>query len=161
MFHTHLSRRLAIAAFAAGIAATSLPVRAEEKPSFNTTYGLALHGFDAVAYFTENSAVKGFPNITAQYDGATYEFASEANKALFTANPEKYAPQYGGFCAWAASQGYKADVDPHAFAINDGKLYVNFSGHFRDEFQKDAAANVTKANANWSAKVRDMKEVLR
>ncbi|PPD16253.1 MAG: YHS domain protein [Methylobacterium sp.] len=132
----------------------------QEDYSFNRTYGLALRGFDPVGYFTENRAVKGLPNITAQHDGSIYEFANEANRATFLANPTKYVPQFGGFCAWAASQGYKADVDPHAFAINDGKLYVNFSDVFRDKFQADAKGNVAKGEANWP-KVRLITEVLR
>lgn len=156
-----VNRRFAISALALGLSSTALPAFAEEQVSFNTTYGLALRGFDPVAYFRVNKALKGLPNITASHEGRLYEFSSEENKALFIADPQKYVPQYGGFCAYAAANGYKADVDPHAFAINDGKLYVNFSEYFRDEFQKDASGNVAKANANWSAKVRDMKEVLR
>lgn len=155
-----LTRRFALAALAGALAVSTLPVMAES-PAFNTTYGLAIRGFDPVAYFTENKALKGLPNITVQYDGAIYEFATEQNKAQFLASPAKYIPQYGGFCAWATSQGYKADVDPHAFAINDGKLYLNFSAHFRDEFQKDAAGNVRKADVNWPTKVRNLTEVAR
>ncbi len=158
---TNISRRFAIAALAVSLGSAALPAFSQETPSFNTTYGLALRGFDPVAYFKVNKAQKGLPNITTSYEGRTYEFATEENKAAFLAEPQKYVPQYGGFCAYAAANGYKADVDPHAFAINDGKLYVNFSDHFRDEFQKDAKGNVTKANANWTAKVKDMKEVLR
>lgn len=142
--------------------ATSLnPARAQQNVSQNVTYGLALRGFDPVAYFTKNKAVKGLPTFTVDYEGATYEFESEQNKALFAANPARYVPQYGGFCAYAASRGYKADIDPYAFAINNGKLYVNFAEQFRDEFQADVRANIEKADANWTAKVRDMKDVVR
>lgn len=156
-----LPRRAVSLGFASFLAVLAVPVaQSQEDHSFNRTYGLALRGFDPVGYFTENRAVKGLPNITAQHDGSIYEFANEANRATFLANPTKYVPQFGGFCAWAASQGYKADVDPHAFAINDGKLYVNFSDVFRDKFQADAKGNVAKGEANWP-KVRLITEVLR
>ena len=158
------SRRYALASLAAIAGLPALlasQANAQEDVTFNRTYGLALRGFDPVGYFTENRAVKGLPNITAEHDGSVYEFANEANKAAFLANPTKYVPQFGGFCAWAASQGYKADVDPHAFAINDGKLYVNFSDFFRNKFQEDPKGNVAKAEANWAAKVRTMREIAR
>ncbi|MBX9617713.1 MAG: YHS domain-containing protein [Hyphomicrobiales bacterium] len=154
------SRRFVLASLAMGLAAAALPSQAAEDVSFNTTYGLALRGFDPVGYFTENRAVKGLPTITTTYKDAIYEFASEANKATFLANPEKYVPQFGGFCAWATSQGYKADIDPHAFAINDGKLYVNFADVFLNQFQQDVKGNTAKAEANW-AKVRTLTEIAR
>ncbi|WP_376800386.1 YHS domain-containing (seleno)protein [Candidatus Raskinella chloraquaticus] len=154
------SRRFVLAGLAMGLAAAALPSQAAEDVSFNTTYGLALRGFDPVGYFTENRAVKGLPTITTTYKGAIYEFASDANKATFLANPEKYVPQFGGFCAWATSQGYKADIDPHAFVVNDGKLYVNFSSFFRDKFHEDLKNNTAKAEANW-AKVRTLTEIAR
>lgn len=114
----------------------------------NLVDGVALHGFDPVAYFVQKKATKGDPALTSTYDGATYEFSSAENKKAFDANPEKYLPQYGGFCAFATSQGAKADIDPHAYTIRDGKLYVNFSEAknkvFSDKFSqlnRDAARN--------------------
>jgi len=118
--------------------------------ALNLNYGVAVKGYDPVAYFTQHKAVKGSTDITAEHDGARYQFASEEDKKLFVANPEKYVPQYGGFCAGGTLGGHKADINPEAFAINDGKLYLNYNAKVRDSFQSDAAANVTKANHNWT-----------
>ena len=115
----------------------------------NQIDGVALHGFDPVAYFTQNKPVKGSPKYTASYEGVTYEFASIQDQAAFEAAPAKYVPQFGGFCAYAVSEGVKADIDPHAFAINDGKLYVNYSEEARDAFQADTKGNAEKAEHNW------------
>lgn len=124
-------------------------VHAQAASDVNTIDGIALHGFDPVAYFTENKAVKGTAQLTAEYHGVTYEFASKEDQAAFQANPEKYIPQYGGFCAFAASRGVKADVDPHEFVVSDGKLYVNNSGRAQKLFQEDVKGNIEKADHNW------------
>jgi YHS domain-containing protein len=115
----------------------------------NQTDGLALRGFDPVAYFTQNEAVKGEPRWTVTYRGVTYEFASKEDQAAFQANPEKYVPQYGGFCAFATSKGVKADADPHEFAISKGKLYVNNNEQAEKLFQEDVAGTIEKADHNW------------
>jgi len=115
----------------------------------NQTDGLALRGFDPVAYFTQNKALKGEPQLTTVYKGVTYEFASKEDQATFQGNPEMYVPQFGGFCAFAVSKGAKADIDPHAFAINDGKLYVNYSERALQAYQKDIKGNTEKADHNW------------
>ena len=124
-------------------------VRAQSASDVNQIDGIALHGFDPVAYFTQNRAVKGDAQLTAAYHGVTYEFASKEDQAAFQANPEKYVPQYGGFCAFAASKGAKADIDPHEFAINDGKLYVNNNERALKLFQEDVKGNIEKADHNW------------
>ena len=129
---------------------TAPGVRAESAGDVNQIDGIALHGFDPVAYFTQNKAVKGEAEFTAQYKGVTYEFASKEDQATFRANPAKYVPQYGGFCAFAVSKGVKADIDPRAFAINDGKLYVNYSEKALQAYQGDVKGNTQKANHNWS-----------
>jgi YHS domain-containing protein len=128
---------------------TAPGVRAESAGDVNQIDGIALHGFDPVAYFTQNKAVKGEAEFTAQYKGVTYEFASKEDQATFQANPAKYVPQYGGFCAFAVSKGVKADIDPHAFAINDGKLYVNYSEKALQAYQGDVKGNTQNANHNW------------
>jgi YHS domain-containing protein len=128
---------------------TAPGVRAESAGDVNQIDGIALHGFDPVAYFTQNKAVKGEAEFTAQYKGVTYEFASKEDQATFQANPAKYVPQYGGFCAFAVSKGVKADIDPHAFAINDGKLYVNYSEKALQAYQGDVKGNTENANHNW------------
>ena len=128
---------------------TTPGVRAASTGDVNQIDGLALHGFDPVAYFTQNKAVKGEPVLTASYQGVTYQFASKEDQAAFGASPAKYVPQYGGFCALATSIGIKADIDPHAFAINDGKLYVNNNERALKLFQDDVKGNIAKADHNW------------
>ena len=128
---------------------TTPGVRAASTGGVNQIDGLALHGFDPVAYFAQNKAVKGEPVLTASYQGVTYQFASKEDQAAFEANPAKYVPQYGGFCALATSIGIKADIDPHAFAINDGKLYVNYSNKALQVYQQDVNGNTGKADRNW------------
>src|SRR5687767_3169286 len=91
---------------------------------FETADG-AIRGYDPVAYHTEGKPVPGAPGITHEWDGATWHFASEANRARFAADPARYAPRYGGYCAYGTSQGYKVSIDPAAFAIVDGVLYLN------------------------------------
>lgn len=115
----------------------------------NLIDGVAIHGFDPVAYFTDKKAVKGDPEHIAIHDGATYEFASKENKATFEADPAKYVPQFGGYCAFGVGEGYKADIDPHAFTVSDGKLYLNYSEPTSEEFRADLKGRVTKAEKNW------------
>jgi hypothetical protein len=123
---------------------------AAEKAYVNTDKdGLALKGHDPVEYFTHNRPAKGDPTRTVTYQGATYRFASEENKKLFEENPAKYAPQFGGFCAYAVSKGYTASIDPAAFQIVDGRLLLQNSLSVRDKFNQDTAANTRKADANW------------
>ncbi|MDR6830794.1 YHS domain-containing protein [Bosea sp. BE271] len=128
--------------------------------SINQVDGVALHGFDPVAYFVQKRPLKGDPEITYQHNGVTYEFYSASNLELFKKSPEKYIPQYGGFCAFAVAAGAKADIDPYAYAINDGKLYLNFSTDKRDSFQKKPTENVAKANGNWP-KVEPQEKIYR
>jgi YHS domain-containing protein len=144
------SRMIATVGAALLLASVAAPsVRAESPSDVNTIDGIALHGFDPVAYFTQNKAVKGDAQVTAVHHGITYEFASKEDQAAFQANPEKYVPQYGGFCAFAVSRGLKADIDPHEFAIDDGKLYVNNSGRAQQRFIEDVKGNIEKADHNW------------
>jgi YHS domain-containing protein len=128
--------------------------------SINQVDGVALHGFDPVAYFVQKRPLKGDPELAYQYKGVTYEFHSASNLALFKKSPDKYLPQYGGFCAFAVTAGAKADIDPYAYAINDGKLYVNFSLDKRDSFQKKPTENIAKANGNWP-KVEPQEKIYR
>jgi YHS domain-containing protein len=111
--------------------------------------GLGLEGYDPVAYFTRGAPAKGDPQITATHDGVTYRFSSAANKALFESDPARYAPQFGGYCAWAVSQGYTAPIDPEAFQIVDGRLLLQYSLGVRTKFSKDTTGNLAKADANW------------
>ena len=110
---------------------------------------LAVSGYDTVAYFTEGKPVKGKSSFTAKYMGAVWQFSSEENKALFEANPAKYAPQYGGYCAWAVAQGYTASGDPKQWKIVGGKLYLNYDAEVQRRWEKDISGHITSANTNW------------
>jgi len=120
--------------------------------------GIGIQGYDPVAYFTEKSAVEGSKDNAASYKGVTYLFASEANKAAFAKDPEKYVPQFGGFCAWAVSQGYTAKIDPEAFQIVDGRLLLQYSPKIRDRFNQDTKGNLEQADANWPGLVEEKGE---
>lgn len=111
--------------------------------------GVGIKGYDPVAYFTENKAVKGDAQFQSQAGGVTYYFASAENKSAFDANPAKYEPQFGGFCAWAVSQGYTAPIDPNAFQIVHGRLLLQYSLKVRQDFGADTEGNLKKADANW------------
>jgi YHS domain-containing protein len=111
--------------------------------------GLALRGYDPVAYFMENKPLKGSPAHKAEYQGSTFHFASQANRDAFAANPAQYAPQYGGFCAFGTARGYKAAIDPAAFTVVDGKLYLNYNRDVQKEWSKDVPGFIAKADKNW------------
>ena len=111
--------------------------------------GVGIKGYDPVAYFTDNMAVKGDPKLQSTVKGVTYYFATPEHKAVFDADPAKYEPQFGGFCAWAVSQGYTASIDPNAFQIIDGRLLLQYSLGVRKDFSRDTAGNLKKADANW------------
>lgn len=111
--------------------------------------GLALKGYDPVAYFTESKPVRGKPEFTATHEGVTYRFASTANRDAFAAAPAKYAPQYGGYCAFGMAGGYKAPIEPDAWTVVDGKLYLNYNQSVRSRWASDVPGYVRKADANW------------
>ena len=111
--------------------------------------GLAIRGTDPVAYFTESRPVAGSPEFSYTWNEATWQFSSAENRDKFAENPEQYAPQYGGFCAWAVSQGKTATTDPEAWKIVDGKLYLNYSRERQEAWEEDIPGNIEKADANW------------
>ena len=111
--------------------------------------GVAIKGYDPVAYFTSKQAVKGNPQLHSAYKGATYYFASADNKTKFDAEPAKYEPQFGGYCAYAASRGYTADISPDAFEILNGRLLLQYSQGALEKFNKDPQGNLKKADQNW------------
>lgn len=114
-----------------------------------TSGGIAIEGYDPVAYFKAGKPVKGSKEFTAKHEGATWRFSSAANRDAFAANPQSYAPQYGGFCAWAVSQGYTAEIDPDAWKIVGDKLYLNYSPGVQRRWAKDIPGNIAKGDANW------------
>jgi YHS domain-containing protein len=118
-------------------------------PSVYAENGIAVDGTDVVAYFTQSEPVAGDANITHDYMDATWRFSSEENRATFAADPEKYAPQYGGYCAYAVSEGYTASTVPEAWSIVDDKLYLNFSRRIRRRWEGDIPGRIAAADANW------------
>lgn len=118
--------------------------------AFNTdANGAALRGFDAVAYFTADNAVKGDSKYEYVWNGAKWFFSSEDNMKKFQADPEAYAPQFGGYCSFAVSEGYTADGDPEAWKVVDGKLYLNYNKQVKQKWEQDQGARIEKGKANW------------
>ena len=111
---------------------------------------IAIKGYDPVAYFQENKAVKGNQKIASVQNNKTYYFASEENKALFIKNPVNYEPQYAGYCAYGMSENHEAPIEPEAFTIVDNKLYLNYNIETRTAWQKQQKERISKANTNWS-----------
>ena len=111
----------------------------------------AVGGYDPVAYFTDGKPVEGKRDITHSWKGVTWRFASEKNRDAFKANPAAYAPQYGGYCAWAVSQGYTAKGDPKYWKIVGGKLYLNYDARVQRDWEKDIPGHIVKAEKNWPA----------
>ena len=129
--------------------ASALRLHAAESGAVFSEGGAALGGTDPVAYFTEGRPVAGSPAITHDWQGATWRFASEENRAAFAADPASYAPQYGGYCAWAVAEGYTASTTPDAWRIEGGKLYLNYSRRVQRQWERDIPGNIARANANW------------
>jgi len=111
--------------------------------------GIAVGGYDTVAFFTQDAAVVGDKGFATQYKDAQWLFASQMNLDMFLANPEKYAPQYGGYCAFAASKGALAKGDPEAWTIHEDKLYLNFSKSVRKLWREDISGHIKSADANF------------
>ncbi|MBO3699280.1 YHS domain-containing (seleno)protein [Roseivirga sp. E12] len=120
---------------------------------YNLKRGLAIQGYDPVAYFTDNKAIEGSDKISHIAAGVTYYFSSAKNRQLFIANPEKYEPEYGGYCAYAMADGDKVRIDPETFKIIDGKLYLFYNFRFTNtlkSWNKDQVNLLPKANTEWS-----------
>lgn len=122
---------------------------AADTPPIFAPGGIALGGTDPVAYFTEGRPVAGRADLTHRWNGATWRFATEAHRAAFAADPEAYAPQYGGYCAWAVARNYTAKTEPEAWRIENGKLYLNYDLSIRRRWARDIPGNVARADANW------------
>lgn len=129
----------------------SVSVIAGSKSQTNSNWrGLAIHGYDPVAYFADGKPVEGKSEFQIKWKGATWRFASAEHREMFKADPEKYAPKYGGYCAWAVAHGSTADVDPkNAWKISEGNLYLNYSSKIQNEWKQDIPGYILKADANW------------
>jgi YHS domain-containing protein len=133
------------------LALLALPLPAAALDPVNQTRfgGKAIEGYDPVAYFEQGEPVKGSKQWSAEWNGATWLFASAAHRDLFAADPEAYAPRYGGYCAWAVSQGYTAGIDPEAWTIRDGRLYLNYSPEIQERWLAEVEEAIDRADANW------------
>jgi len=138
---------LRFALFFAGL--LSMTPALAQKADVYADRGGAIRGYDPVGYFTAGRPVKGSPQFSHQWRGATWHFASAENRDRFAAAPEKFAPQYGGYCAYGVAQGYAVSIDPAAWTIVDGKLYLNYSLSVRENWNKDVPGYIRKADANW------------
>jgi YHS domain-containing protein len=132
----------------------AVPAMAQPKKLLNVDKNdIAIKGYDPVAFFTQNKPVKGNPQFASDYNGARYLFASTEDKATFDANPGKYEPQFGGFCAYAVSRGRTAPIKVEAFQIVNGRLLLQYDLDILKEFQKDTQGNLKKADQNWPSVV--------
>jgi YHS domain-containing protein len=123
-------------------------------PVNKNLFGTALKGYDPVAYFKEGRPVKGKDEFRHDWMGAKWYFASAVNRDEFAKNPEKYAPQFGGYCAWAVGHGYTAGIDPKAWKIVDGKLYLNYSKDVQKMWEQDVPGWIKKGDENWPKLIR-------
>ncbi len=120
-------------------------------PAIYANDGIAIDGTDAVAYFTQGGPVPGSPTLTHEWMGVQWQFSTPENRDAFAADPEAYAPQYGGYCAYAVSEGYTASTTPKAWKIVDGKLYLNYSRRVKRRWERDIPERIRSADANWPA----------
>ena len=127
------------------------PAAGPKPPVNQGDQGIAIRGYDPVAYAVTGTATRGTPQFQHQWNGAVWRFASVDNRDKFARNPEKYAPQFGGYCSWAVSRGYTADIDPEAWKIVDGRLYLNYSKSVQRRWEQDIPGNLAKGQANWPA----------
>jgi YHS domain-containing protein len=127
-----------------------LPLAAHAETSYNVNlFGVAIKGYDPVAYFTEGKPVKGEKEFQVDWEGATWRFASAANLEMFNGDPEKYAPRYGGYCAYGVANNYLVSIDPAAWTVYEGGLYLNYSLKVREQWLEDIPGHIKMADANW------------
>jgi YHS domain-containing protein len=141
-----VTRRTTLALLAATLAT---PAFAAKPPVFVGKNGYAINGYDPVAYFTMEKPVEGSTDHSVMHNGATFLFASAENKEMFETDPERYAPQFGGYCAYAVSKGATAKTEPDAWTVVDDKLYLNFNTEVRALWKLDIPGNIARANENW------------
>lgn len=143
----HFIAALAIVA----VPLTVMPAPAMAEPPIYTDVfsDVAVQGHDPVAYFREGKPVKGSKDFSADYQGAKFRFASAANRDAFLADPEAFAPQFGGYCAWAVSQGYHAKGDARFWKIVDGKLYLNYNASVQKKWEDDIPGFIESGQDNW------------
>jgi hypothetical protein len=151
---TSLSRRhllMALPALAAGMVMVSPLLAQNAQPPINMLAGgrIAIHGYDPVAYLVDGGPRKGRPDLAFEHGGARWLFASEENRRRFEADPARYLPAYGGYCAYGVAQGYLVKIDPEAWSVVDGRVYLNYDKPVRESWLKDVPGFISTANANW------------
>ncbi|MBC7851508.1 MAG: YHS domain protein [Chitinophagaceae bacterium] len=134
--------------FFIGCMLASVALSAQKSEVFKKD-NIAINGYDAVAYFTESKPIKGDPQFVFQWKDTNWHFESEKNMQAFKENPDKYAPQYGGYCAYGTAGGHKAPTDPSAWKIINEKLYLNYNNQVRTLWLKDTTGHINKADSNW------------
>ena len=151
-----MSRKYLIASSLLLAAIVGTPVVAAAADELNVSKGLvetgkplAVHGYDVVSYFTAGKPTVGSSKFDEVYEGATYRFSSDENLKTFKSNPGKYAPQFGGYCAFGATLNKKFDGDPRSWTVVNDKLYLNLNPDIQEKFSKDVPGFISKAEANW------------
>jgi hypothetical protein len=138
----------ALGLLAAGIVAGAA---AYQRSPVNVSRGdVALQGFDPVAYWTSGQPTPGSPSFEHRWNNAVWRFATTENREQFAKDPARYAPEFGGYCAYAVSRGYTADIDPNAWRIVDGRLYLNYSKRVQKRWEEDVPGNIAKGRQNWA-----------
>jgi YHS domain-containing protein len=132
-----------------GLATANCAVSESFKQVSTTIENVAIKGYDTVAYFDESGAVKGNPQFEYAWKGARWLFSSQANMEKFKANPEQYAPQFGGYCSYSVSHGYTADGDPEAWKVVDGKLYLNNNQEVKKKWEAEQPKLIQDGEKNW------------
>jgi hypothetical protein len=152
-----LSRRTALATlmastlFSSAAWAAEPPINTLKTGFFGGRTDTAINGYDTVAYFTLGRAVKGLDTLVVEWMGAKWKFSTHAHLDLFKANPEKYAPQYGGYCAYGVAQGSLVKIEADQFTVRDGKLYLNFDASIQEKWLKDPAGFIREADRKFPA----------
>ncbi len=137
-------------AFTFGAFAFAAPAHADHAPVYTALLSrVAVGGYDPVAYFTDGRPVRGSTQFRIMHQGYEYRFASAEHLAAFRANPARYLPRYGGYCAWAVSQGYTASGDPQQWRIVDGQLYLNYNAEIQRRWEGDIPGHIRSADMNW------------
>jgi hypothetical protein len=134
----------------AALATAVLLIAGSPVDPVNRSAGVAVKGYDVLAYFEDGRAVKGSPQFAYEWMGAKWQFVSGARRDRFASSPEKYAPQYGGYCAWAVGHNSTADIDPEAWRIVEGRLYLNYSRSVQAKWEQDRSRWIQEADRNWS-----------
>ncbi len=140
----------AAALFGIGLRVSAAPAHADQAPVHTGLLSrVAVSGYDPVAYFTDGRPVRGTTQHRIMHQGYEYRFASAEHLAAFRADPSRYLPQYGGYCAWAVAQGYTAPGNPQNWRIVDGRLYLNYNDEIQQRWERDIPGFIRAGNANW------------